>query len=267
MPLLSTRGAASVKAFGLTALPGALPGQQAYTIAGTYTWIAPEGITSVSVVTVGGGGNGGGGLGYINNYAVTPGNSYTVFVGDGGNLSTSNAAQDSYFVSTSVVKGGAGAVTTNPSTGLADGGTYTGTGGGNGGKGGIGGGGAGGYSGNGGQGSYSPFANNGSSGSGGGGGGGGQSGGYNYGGGGGGVGILGIGSNGGGGGNASGLEGGKGGSGGTDGGTSIDCDGGIYGGGSGKSSDTSSYLGSYGAVRIIWPGTTRSFPSTNTGNL
>jgi hypothetical protein len=22
-----------------------------------------------------------------------------------------------------------------------------------------------------------------------------------------------------------------------------------------------------GAVRIIWPGTTRSFPSTNTGNL
>ena len=25
--------------------------------------------------------------------------------------------------------------------------------------------------------------------------------------------------------------------------------------------------GASGAVRIIWPGTTRSFPSTNTGNL
>jgi hypothetical protein len=25
--------------------------------------------------------------------------------------------------------------------------------------------------------------------------------------------------------------------------------------------------GGVGAVRIIWPGTTRSFPSTNTGNL
>jgi hypothetical protein len=25
--------------------------------------------------------------------------------------------------------------------------------------------------------------------------------------------------------------------------------------------------GGIGAVRVIWPGTTRSFPSTNTGNL
>jgi hypothetical protein len=29
----------------------------------------------------------------------------------------------------------------------------------------------------------------------------------------------------------------------------------------------SSGNGGVGAVRIIWPGTTRSFPSTNTGNL
>jgi hypothetical protein len=27
------------------------------------------------------------------------------------------------------------------------------------------------------------------------------------------------------------------------------------------------YPGGSGAVRIIWPGTTRQFPSTNTGNL
>jgi hypothetical protein len=26
-------------------------------------------------------------------------------------------------------------------------------------------------------------------------------------------------------------------------------------------------LGASGAVRVIWPGNTRSFPSTNTGNL
>ena len=109
-----------------------------YATAGTYSWVAPTGITSVSVVAVGGGRRGGGGLGYKNNYAVTPGNSYTVVVGS----ATFSAATDSYFVSTAVVKGGAG--------GYPCGGTYTGDGGGNGGAGGNsgqGGGGAGGYAG------------------------------------------------------------------------------------------------------------------------
>jgi hypothetical protein len=66
-------------------------GQQAYTTPGTYSWVAPLGVTSVSVVTVGGGGGGGGspsyykgggggGLGYKNNISVTPGASYTVVV-------------------------------------------------------------------------------------------------------------------------------------------------------------------------------------------
>ena len=32
------------------------PGQQAYTTAGTYSWVCPAGVTSVSVVAVGGGG-------------------------------------------------------------------------------------------------------------------------------------------------------------------------------------------------------------------
>ena len=36
----------------------AAPGQQAYTTAGTYSWVAPAGVTSVSVVCVGGGGHG-----------------------------------------------------------------------------------------------------------------------------------------------------------------------------------------------------------------
>jgi hypothetical protein len=48
---------------------GAAPGQQAYTTAGTYSWVAPVGVTKVSVIAVGGGGGGrntgggGGGLG------------------------------------------------------------------------------------------------------------------------------------------------------------------------------------------------------------
>jgi hypothetical protein len=41
--------------------------------------------------------------------------------------------------------------------------------------------------------------------------------------------------------------------------------GGAYGGGGGQA--TVSRSGSGGAVRIIWPGNTRSFPSTNTGDL
>jgi hypothetical protein len=34
---------------------GAPPGQQAYTSPGTYTWVAPAGVTVVSVVAVGAG--------------------------------------------------------------------------------------------------------------------------------------------------------------------------------------------------------------------
>ena len=37
---------------------GAAPGSQSYTTAGTYSWVAPAGVTKVSVVAVGGGGNG-----------------------------------------------------------------------------------------------------------------------------------------------------------------------------------------------------------------
>ena len=59
----------------------------------TSTWVAPTGVTSVSLVCVGGGGAGGymrgsggagGGLAYKNNITTVPGNSYTVTVGRGG---------------------------------------------------------------------------------------------------------------------------------------------------------------------------------------
>ena len=267
-------------------------GQQAYTTAGTYSWVAPAGVSKVSVVTVGAGGGsttgapgrggGGGGLGYINDYSVTPGSSYSVVVG----ASSSNATGEcSYFVCTATVKGGGGGGGGTGGSAGASGGTYTGTGGGNGGvsvgfscgKGG--GGGAGGYSGTGGAGG---------------------SGGYGAGGG-GGVGILGQGSSGAGGTTASGSAGssgsgggggggagsggfqgggtglGGGGSGGATGGTGTPnpgCGGlgGAYGGGAGASRTSGCYpgtakAGGVGAVRIIWPGNTRTFPSTCTGNL
>ena len=238
-------------------------GQQEYTTPGTYSWVAPAGVTSVSVVCVGPGGTSyGGSLGYKNNYAVTPGNSYTVVVGAGG------ASTDSYFVSTAVVKGGHG--NTTPS--------YAGDGGGNGGfsQGNAsqgGGGGAGGYSGNGGAGADNSGSGNtsGSGGTGGGGGGGGATddgSGTAVGAGGGGVGILGQGTSGTGGG--SGAGGGGGGSGGLAGlgWEAENGRGGAYGGSSGFNW-VSGARGPHGvgAVRIIWPGSTRQFPSTNTGNV
>ncbi len=69
-----------------------------YTTAGTYTWICPQGVTSVTITCIGGGGagggssnadrNGGGGGGgasvTLSNYTVVPGGSYTVVVGAAG---------------------------------------------------------------------------------------------------------------------------------------------------------------------------------------
>ena len=264
-------------------------GQQAYTSAGAYSFVVPAGVTSVSVVTVGAGasgqqgqwGNGGGAgnLRYVNDIAVTPGETLAVQVGAGG-VSSSGAnffwqarGQSSYLQrsSTLLVSAAGG----GPGSGCS--GTSVGTGG-NGGFGSSSGGGAGGYAGDGGSVT---------------GGSGGDGGarletcdGTYYtlypGGGGGGVGILGQGT--------SGINGnfqtagGFGGSGGNNGSTgSLSSgpgpSGGTYGGGAGSGSaqlyrPTGTYTinsaggtGGVGAVRIIWPGTTRSFPSTNTGNL
>lgn len=281
-------------------ITAATAGQQAYTTAGTYSWVAPAGVTSVSVVAVGGGGGGaaganvcipqgyfggygggGGGLGYLNNYSVTPGSSYTVVVGAGGSATNpnGNAGCNSYFVSTAVVRGGGGGGgggygnCGNRTAGTA--GTYTGTGGGNGGPGvtsgysnggcGTGGGGAGGYSGNGGAGlgDCSCIPNNAGSG-------GSASGGaarsvcVRYGG--GGVGLLGQGSSG----IAANGTNGFYGHGGSSGADASNATGALYGGGGsggGSYARSNGGNGGRGAVRIIWPGTSRSFPSTNTGNL
>ena len=95
-------------AFGfMRSAASAAPGSQSYTTAGSYTWYAPTGVTSVSVVAVGAGRNGshslggcGGGLGYKNNYSVNPGCGYSVFVG-----ASTGCSNLSYFVSSSIVSG------------------------------------------------------------------------------------------------------------------------------------------------------------------
>lgn len=73
--------------------------QSIFETPGRYTWIVPAGVTSISVMAVGGGGaggpggvgatgsasgGGGGGYAYIYNYSVTPGTGYTIQVGAGG---------------------------------------------------------------------------------------------------------------------------------------------------------------------------------------
>ena len=253
---------------------GPSPSSYLFSTAGTHSWTCPSGLTSVSVVAVGAGAEagsvagGGGGLGWKNNISVTPGQSYTVVVGAGGQ---NKANEHSYFINTSTVMGEGG----NGSTG----GGYVGDSGGHGGDGqgsgtyaDCGGGGAGGYSGNGGDGKS---GNTGQAGNGQGGGGGGSmanSGGYTIGG--GGVGVYGQGTNG---------VGGLGnihpnqhptttsaGTGGSGGGNPISsyshtAAGNYGGGGGGGGSGAGGGNSGSGAVRLLW-GSGRSFPSTNVSN-
>lgn len=262
---------------------GPVTGGAAYVTPGTYSWTAPAGVTSVSVVAVGGGGAGisggtGGGLGWKNTITVVPGNSYTVVVGAGGAKGPGgpNNGGDSYFISAGTVAGGGGkGGTASP---VVPGGVHVGTGGGDGGVngGGYGAGtGAGGYAGNGGTGNGGSNGGNGSGGAGGGAG-------YsltvhnNVGSAaGGGVGIWGQGANGVGStgcfstpcGNA--LPGGSG-SGGTNGSqmtsaSTNEMTPGLFGAGGGYN-DSGFGAGGGGAVRIIWPGDTRLFPATSTAS-
>ena len=146
-------------------------GEVVFTTPGTYSWVAPAGVTSVSVVCVGAGGaggsnggkgGGGGALGYKNNIAVSPGSNYTVVVGQGGGNAGSfgggGSGTDSYFISAVTVLGGGGSE--GDAVGGSIGGSFVGDLGGQGGSGGPGiytyvgggGGGAGGYGGIGGSG-------------------------------------------------------------------------------------------------------------------
>lgn len=193
-------------------------GEHVFNSPGTYSWTAPDFVTSVSVVAVGGGGGGagdhdgtgggGGGLGWKNNITVVPGNSYTVVVGSGGaggngDGTYGTAGTVSYFNDAGTVAGYGGdrGIPNQAGNVTINGGSYVGDGGGAGGDNlspqsshRHGGGGAGGYAG---QGGIVPQSYTTSGGAGQGGGGGAGAGGNNYqAGGGGGTGIYGQGSSG-----------------------------------------------------------------------
>ena len=229
---------------------GAPPGQEAFTTAGTFTWVAPTGVTRVSAVVVGGANIVNSGyLRFKNNITVSPGTSYTVIVG------SPNSSQSSFINS--------GTLSASDSGGTGDGGG-NGTGGSNGGAG------AAGYTsgtsggGRGGAGAdrlvFCCCCN------------------YSVGGGGGGgVGLNGQGSCGSAG--AGCFGGGGGGSGGGSGTTGAlypgqSGNGGAFGGAAGNSArvqggvffGNNNGTGAGGGVRIIWPGCARSFPSTRTAN-
>jgi len=273
---------------------GAAPGSQSYTTAGSYSWVVPAGVTSVSVLVIGGGGGAGnsssggagGGLAYRNSITVVPGTSLSVVVGAGGDTTNytccpcGNGGQSLFSASGVSTRACGGQNSLYGRAGGGPGGTYTG-----GGTGGStyawgsspykgGGGGAGGFNGCGGA----NTSTNGAAGANGAGGGGPSGtqycvccvGGY-YGGGagGGGGGVFGQGTTGGG--NVlfvnsayqSGGQAGSGGSYGSCGGpNNTGGAGGAYGGGAGARNA----LGAKGAVRIVWPGNTRTFPSTCVGS-
>ena len=273
-------------------------GDVVFNVPGTYTWVVPENVTSISMVCVGAGGwsygvynsvnfkgGGGGALAYVNQYPVSPGEVITVQVG----TATISSATDTHIKkgSTTLCHAGAG--------GWGTGGVVVVGSGGSGGAGGTtgnfyacaGGGGAGGYSGTGGTGGSSSTA--GSAGNGGGGGGGGAAS-NSYmqtGAGGGGVGIYGQGANGAGGSvnnvaeppiagggfsgsrkavlNFNSLEAVERAENVT--GTAVSSVGAAYGGGGGCANSASSVTtkaGAGGAARIVW-GDGRRFPSTDVG--
>lgn len=284
---------------------GTPDGQENYiTTAGTYSWLCPPGVTSVSVVCIGAGGaggggqsnigsglyagGGGGGCAYKNNISVTPGQSYTVVVG----ASKYNASVgetdggDSYFINASTVMGKGGQ--SNSQSGYNGGyasqcvgdGKYSGGNGGAYSGGGYGGAGSSGNGSNGSNGNTSAAGNGGGGGAGGGGtgnqrgvSGGGSPNGQH------------IGAAGGGGGSNNGAFAGGGGGGGNigtvtgtnpaDGGAAFinwyGGGGGKWGGGGGGSSPSGGLAlqSGIGAVRIIWStsGAARAFPGTNIGDL
>ena len=239
-------------------------GQQVYTAITSANWTCPAGVYSVSVVVIGTANGSAGALAYKNSISVTPGANYPVVVTDDGfNVPHTLAIRNSFNGDAEV---SAGFATARTGTGGGDGNSSWG-------------GGAGGYAGTGGSTNQSIFDGYqaGTAGTGGAGGGGGAyddtSGSGSYGkGGGGGTGLLGQGSSGAGGTVSSAIgpaTGGGAGSGGSEGATSTSGNqalGGNYGGAMGDGSGTSS-TNTRGAVRIIWPGSTRSFPSTNTGDM
>ena len=236
------------------------PGEYLYGPSGassqTHTFVPGNGVTSISVCCISAGNPGSysnrpaGCLAWASNYTVVPGQSYTVVVGGQGSAGSSTNPQrvGSYFVSTSEVyaqtapAGNEAQYTVSPNAGTT-------RGGGTGGKMGPGGGG---YQGGGGAGGYTSYGGRG-----------GGSGGQGFGSNGGSVGIVVKGTTGSGGGNGQPAGPGGGGGGGGGGHQSQGVGQPGSGGGYGHGGSMFGSVGN-GAVRIIWPGDTRTYPDNST---
>ena len=233
--------------------------ESTYAIPGTYSWVCPVGVTSVSVVCVGGGGssytsgNQNGGFSRVTFGAtVVQANGGTAGTGSSNGVGGAASGGDANFSGGNAYGGAGGAA------------GYAGNGG-NGNVAGTGGSGGGGNSnslggGGGGVGLFGQGASGATTSTtvGGGGGSGGQTGQYGF-----------AGSFGGGGGNGGGGNGGGGGLAYKNNisvtpGTSYTVIVGI-GGRTTQANGAMNSKGGDGAVRIIWPGTTRTFPSTDVG--
>lgn len=298
-----TSGTVYFNKYTINAYPPVKADQRAYTDSGVYTFTIPPYVFSFSAVAIGGGGGGGGSNGvsgpagcgggggelrYLTSVNVNPGSDVAVTVGSGGTGGSSSGtgfAGDgglSRLVYNSVTilqaNGGDGGQNNSSVSTTPGGSGGIGDGGGNGGNGGMapnnltggGGGGAGGYSGNGGKGqgasvAGSPSASDPATNGSGGGGAGGlaiNSGGSYSNGCGGGVGIFGEGTSG-----TTGNATTVGGSNAPINPTTTTA--GFYGGGgAGIEDDTTAtgLIGGGGAVRIIWGGENRAYPSTNTAD-
>jgi hypothetical protein len=227
---------------------GPPPGQQEYTTAGTYSWVCPAGVTSISVVCVGGGAAGH--MSRITSPTISSfggsGGVNSIFYATGGNHLANVSEGNSALGRTEWAQGGLG-VNGDANYAGGDGGRFANTNGGN----------AAGYFGNGanGGGATSSFGPT-SSGSG--------------------IGLL-------------GSTGNRG----FGGGSRVDPayqGGGRLGGGGGgglayrnnitvvpgtsytvrvgqNGTATHALAGGVGGVRIMWPGTTRQYPSTNVANV
>jgi hypothetical protein len=250
----------------------AAAGQQVFTSVGTTSYVVPAGVYSISAVCVGAGAQrgAGGALAYVNNIPTSPGETLTIQVS--GQTPQNNAASSTYIKrgGTSLVEAGSG--NAGLSSNYTGGAVIVGSGGAGGNSSANGSGaGAGGYSAKGANSVAAyPTSVGGVAGTGGSGGSGGGSDilieGIYYAGGGGGGGVQLLGTSGGGNGSAGGSlgGGGGGGSGGANGTNASDGGGGaggLYGGG-GSASTYSLGAGASGAVRIIWPGNDRQYPST-----
>lgn len=85
------------RSFSLTA--AIVNGETVFTTPGTYNWTVPQDVTSISAVCISGGsgagcryGGKGGSLSYLNNIAVTPGETLSVVVGAGGTGTTTTSS-------------------------------------------------------------------------------------------------------------------------------------------------------------------------------